>query len=213
MDFLWAISQPNYWLPLLTAALLHVPMFILLDRLQLRLEGVPLSREIAARVGPPFVHAALALGFVLLVYPHQFGRAGEPDFVRNLHAGARPISDLFNLAFVLAVFLPWLPVLGKYRGMVTSLQITVLGAVLLHWRYPEVSMKYFPPASMLLGLIALSIGSHFLAREFGERLGRRLDGVFETEGWANLIEAPLDFLLQGAVLLRYGLYLGGQLPG
>lgn len=193
-------------------ASLHVPLFMLIDRLQRGLEGVPLSHEISVRGGPPFVHAVLALGFVFLVYPHQFGRAGESDLIGYLDTGERSISDLFNLAFVLAVFLPWLPVLGKYRGMVTSLQIAVLGAVLLHWRHPDVSIAYFPPAPMLAGLIALSIGLHVLARAFGERLGHRLDGMFETEGWANLIEPPLDFLLQGVVLLRYGLYLGGQLP-
>jgi phosphate/sulfate permease len=97
--------------------------------------------------------------------------------------------------------------------MVTSLQIAVLGAVLLHWRLPGIEMTYIPPVSTVVGLIALSIGLHVLARELGERLGRRLDDVLATEGWANLVEAPLDFLLQGAVVLRYGIYLGGQLPG
>ncbi|HYE37657.1 hypothetical protein [Methylocaldum sp.] len=212
MGFWWTISQPNYWVPLMIVALLHMPLFILLDRLQQGLEGVPVSREIAVRIGPPFIHALLALGFIALVHPYQFGRAGEAGFVQSLHAGARPVSDLFNLAFVLSVSLPWLPVLGNYRGIVTSLQIAVLGAVLLHWWHPELSIDFFPPASTLVGLIALSIGLHLLGRELGERLGRRLDGVFETEGWANLIEASLDFLLQGAVLLRYGLYLGEQLP-
>jgi hypothetical protein len=213
MDYWQAVFQPDFWLPLLIVAFLHLPLFVLLDRLQQRLEDVALSREIVARVGPPFVHAALALAFVLTVYPHQFRHAGSVDVLRGLQAGIRPLSDLFNLAFLLAVLLPCLPVLGKYRGMVTSLQIAVLGAVLLHWRLPGIAMTYIPPVSTVAGLIALSIGLHVLAREFGERLGRRLDDVLATEGWANLVEAPLDFLLQGAVVLRYGIYLGEQLPG
>lgn len=212
MGFWWTVSQPNYWLRLMGVAVLHVPLFLLLERLQRKLADIPLSREIAAWAGPPFVHAVLALGFVLWVYPHQFGRGVEPDFMRSLHVRAGPISDLFNLAFVLSVFLPWLPVLGRYRGLVTSVQIAVLGAVLLHWRYPSASIEYFPPASMLAGLVALSVGLHLLAGEFSERAGLRLDAMLETEGWGNLVEAPLDFLLQGAVVLRYGLYLGGQLP-
>lgn len=187
MDYWRAIFQPHFWLPLLIVAFLHLPLFVLLDRLQKRLEDVPLSREIVARVGPSFVHAALAFAFVLSVYPHQFGHAGSADVLRSLQAGVRPLSDLFNLAFLLvafllAVLLPCLPVLGKYRGMVTSLQIAVLGAVLLHWRLPGIEMTYIPPVSTVVGLIALSIGLHVLARELGERLGRRFDDVLATEG-------------------------------
>ncbi len=213
MDYWRAIFQPHFGLPLLMVAFLHLPLFVLLDRLQKRLEDVPLSREIVARIGPSFVHAVLAFAFVLSVYPHQFGHAGSVDVLRSFKAGVRPLSDLFNLAFLLAVLLPCLPVLGKYRGMVTSLQIAVLGAVLLRWRLPGIEVTYIPPVSTVVGLIASSIGLHVLARELGERLGRRLDDVLATEGWANLVEAPLDFLLQGAVVLRYGIYLGGQLPG
>ncbi|CAI8779817.1 hypothetical protein [Methylocaldum szegediense] len=213
MDYWRAIFQPDFWLSSLVVAFLHLPLFVLLDRLQQRLGDVPLSREIVARVGPPFVHAALAFAFVLTVFPHQFGHAASAVVLRSTQAGIRPLSDLFNLAFLLAVLLPCLPVLGKYRGMVTSLQIAVLGAVLLHWRLPGIAMTYIPPVSTVAELIALSIGLHILARECGERLGRRLDDVLATEGWANLVEAPLDFLLQGAVVLRYGVYLGGQLSG
>ena len=85
-------------------------------------------------------HVYLPLGrifsilvFIALAYPAIFGLREAPGVLELLQGGERRVSHLINLAFLLSLLLPLLPLFGRLPGLVMPTQGLLAAAMLFHW--------------------------------------------------------------------------------
>ncbi len=180
-------------------------------RLDRHVQQSPVTEWIVEHIGLPWARAVALLVFIAVAYPALFGLAGAPPLGTVLGAGDGRANVLLNIAFIVSLLLPLLPLLGQLRGVVLPLQAIAMSTLLFHWLTMELHTAephYWPGWETVATLLLLAPLTQWLAYQTN-----RLAGAwFELrEGYGNLLYDGLLLLFQVPVILVYTLGLGEQL--
>ncbi|MEN8259143.1 MAG: hypothetical protein ABFS02_00915 [Pseudomonadota bacterium] len=125
MGFWEGFFNPGFFFALCFIAVLQPVVILILDRLERHTQDVAVTHGILEYLGRPFAYALLVVLFLLLAYPALFGLDEAPSFADILAANGKNASNLINLVFLLGLFLPAVPIFGRYKGTVNALQVII----------------------------------------------------------------------------------------
>lgn len=166
------------------------------------------------KIGMPLIRVFLIIGFILLVYPVNFGIASAPSINALLAIDDMRSSFLINMVFLLTFFFPFIPVIGKCDELIIPLQGILSSMIIFSWLCQGLDIENYSlfPDSKTLGLIILiSIMTHWLAEYLSEHSGEYFDKLFHREGFKVLIFKAVVLIMQSPVIFIFGIYLGRQL--
>lgn len=198
----------------LTALALYLPVSAALlwaaHRLADEAAEVAVPGWLAEHVALPLARVVAMLVLLLGAYPVIFGLEQAPGLRELLGAvEGRPMA-LVNAAFLVAVLLPLIPVLGGLQALVLPLQGITAAALLFHWLAGP-SASLWPPAGVAGAILAWALVTHVLGTLALERLGRGADRLLGTRGLDLLAHDSLMLVAQVPAILVYSLSLGAQL--
>lgn len=204
----------------LGAALLYAVLAILLEVLVLRLhrsvdEHIVVTWGVE-RVARPLARALAITLFVLAAYPALFGLSEAPSLGELLWSSQGRVNRLVNLAFLVSLLLPLVPVLGSRSALVLPVQGIAVATLMFHWvgaALPQRTVHYWPGWAAVCAVGGLALITPFLARTVARWLGERLDRYTVREGFGPVVYEGLVLLFQLPSILVYTLALGRQLAG
>lgn len=212
MSIAEVLLHPRLWAALAVYAALSLLAAWAGHRLAAAIADQPLGEWIGARVVLPALRVLALLGFMLIAYPVLFGLA-EAVPVRELLAdpGDR-VNKLLSLAFVAAIALPLLPVIGAIEALILPLQAAAASALLFHWLAgPGVSL--WPTPGVVGAMLLWALLTHLIATLVLKRLGYGIDEALFVQGSGALLYDALLLLFQVPAILIYSTSLGPRLTG
>lgn len=133
MTLIDAIAQPR----MLFACLVFGLVNLLLASIERRFLAVLAEHTVTGWLGEhvylPLARIFSVLLFIALAYPVLYGLREAPGFLALLGSGAQRLSHLVNLAFLLSLLLPLLPLAGRLPGLVLPAQGLLAAAMLFRW--------------------------------------------------------------------------------
>ena len=166
------------------------------------------------KIGVPLIRAFLIIGFILLIYPINFGIVSAPSINELLAVDDMRSSFLINMIFLLTFFFPLLPVIGKWDELIIPLQGILCSMIIFSWLCQGLkieSYSLFPNFKTLGFIILISFITHWLAEYLSEHSGDYFDKLFHREGFKVLIFKAVVLIMQSPVIFIFGIYLGKQL--
>ena len=168
------------------------------------------------KVGMPLIRTFLLIGFILLIYPINFGIDSAPSIHELLAIDEMRSSFLINMIFLLTFFFPLLPIIGKWDELTIPLQGILCSMIIFSWLCQGLNIENYSllPDLKTLGLIILiSTMTHWLAKYLSEHTGDYFDRLFHREGFKVLIFKAVVMVMQSPVIFIFGIHLGKQLHG
>ena len=165
-------------------------------------------------VALPLARAGLLILFILLAYPVLFGTQTAPSLETLFAADAMRVNYLINLAFVITLLLPLIPVIGTRPAWIMPLQGIAACALLFSWLATEQGLEkvsYWPGANILALIAVIAIATYWLAIFLSRQVGQYLDAAFEVTGSSVLVFEATVLVFQTPALLLFSLALGKQL--
>ena len=166
------------------------------------------------KIGIPLIRVFLIIGFILLVYPINFGIVSAPTINALLVIDDMRSSFLINIIFLFTFFFPFIPVIGKWDEITLPLQGILCSMIIFSWLCQKLNIEtysLFPGFKTLALIILISFFTHWLAERLSEYSGDYLDRLFHREGFKVLIFKAVVLIMQSPVIFIFGLYLGKQL--
>ncbi len=163
----------------------------------------------------PLIMAFLMIGFILLVYPLNFGMESAPSINELLSRDDTRSNFLINMIFLLTFVFPLLPVIGKWEELIIPLQGILASMIIFRWLCQALAIEnysLFPDFKTISLIIIISLITHWLAKYFAAHLGEYLDKLYHREGFQVLIFKVVVLIMQSPVIFIFGSYLGKQLP-
>lgn len=210
MTLLETLVHPNLLAALALFAVLSVLVEVAGLRLLEKVAEVAVSHWLFEHVLIPAARAMTLVLFILVAYPALFGLETAPPLGELLAADRMRITTLLNIVFVLTLLLPLLPGISRWPELVLPLQGITAATLLFRWlasTLPEREIHYWPGLTTVLGLLALAVVTHWLAKELAHHLAQRLDRAFDIEGSDKLIYRSVVMMMQMPVILLYTLSL------
>jgi hypothetical protein len=167
------------------------------------------------KIGMPLIRTFLIIGFILLIYPINFGIVSAPSINDLLAVDDMRSNYLINMIFLLTFFFPAIPVIGKWDELTIPLQGILCSMIIFSWLCQGLNIeKYslFPNFKTVALIIIISFITHWLAEYISEHTGDYFDKMFEREGFKVLIFKAVVLIMQSPVIFIFGIYLGKQLP-
>jgi hypothetical protein len=165
-------------------------------------------------LGASLLRALVIVCFVLVAYPALFGLRDAPAIADLLAQGALRLTNLINVAFVLSLLLPLLPLFRRRVSLVLIAQGLVATAMVFGW-YADwlgaVSIGPWPGLAPLVIVCGVAFLVHLIVLPIGQTLGQHLDGICGTQGFADIVPHAVALVAQGPTILIYGYALGQQL--
>lgn len=196
---------------LLAYALLATGAAVVSHRALRAAAHVAVSEWMLVHMGLPLLRVALLLAFVLMAYPALYGTGGLPALGQVLGAEPARLAALVNVAFLIALALPWVPGIGRIQALVLPIQGITASAQLFGWASHDAALgpvDLWPGAATLLGITVAALLGHLLAlrlaswlRDWG-RATLQVDDLDEA-GYQAMI-----LILQAPAILLYSLSLG-----
>ena len=210
-DFIFAMLCHSFIAPSLI-----VTVFFLLDKANKSARGshwaIEFNHWTTQHIWLPLARIVAILLFIGMAYPTLFGIDSASSIGELLDS--QRINTLINVLFVISVFLPVLPVVGKLHSLILPIQSLAAAQLLFSWmnqRDYQLEISFIPHWHSLVLLSALVIASHYLGQWSSRHIGRFLDEALNVEGSTDLIFQSVLLLLQGPLLLVYTVGLGAQL--
>lgn len=204
----------------LGAALLYAVLVVLLEVLVLRLHRTVDEHPVVAwgveRVARPLARALAITLFVLAAYPSLFGLHEAPSLGQLLWTSEGRVNRLVNLAFLVSLLLPLVPVMGSRTALVLPVQGIAVSTLVFHWMgaaLPSGALHYWPGWSAAGAVVGLALATPPLARITAQWVGVHLDRSLAREGFGAAFYEGLVLLFQLPPILVYTLSLGRQLTG
>ncbi len=166
------------------------------------------------KIGMPLLRVLLIIGFILMVYPVNFGLVTAPSLTDLFSVDDMRSSFLINLVFFLTFFFPMIPLIGKWEELLIPLQGILCSMIIFSWLCKELSIQdyYLFPNIITLGLIVIiSLITHWLAEYFSEHIGDYLDNLYHRDGFKELVFKGVVLIMQSPVIFIFGLFLGKQI--
>ncbi|MFT5396065.1 MAG: hypothetical protein ACI85N_001261 [Gammaproteobacteria bacterium] len=167
------------------------------------------------KIGIPLIRAFLIIGFILLIYPINFGLDAAPSINDLLSVDDKRSSFLINMIFLLTFLFPLIPLLGKLDEFTIPLQGILCSMIIFNWLCQGLEIQgysLFPDFKILVLIILMSIATHWLAKHVSEYTGYYLDKLFHREGFKTLSFKAVILIMQCPVIFIFGISLGKQLP-
>ncbi|MFP5505145.1 MAG: hypothetical protein ACLGH6_03030 [Gammaproteobacteria bacterium] len=213
MTLIDAIAQPR----LLLACAGFGLATLLLARVERRFLAAMAEHTVtgwlAEHVYLPLARVFSILIFIALAYPALFGLREAPDLHLLLAGEERRFSQLVNLAFLLSLLLPLLPVAGRLPALVLPAQGLLAAAMLFDWLAQARGVQaQLWPGWTTAGLVVLwLILGQRLAVAIAQWLGDlRSTPAADDAAERVYLETAILFFQMPAILL-YTLGLGEQL--
>ncbi len=166
------------------------------------------------KIALPLIRVFLIIGFILLIYPINYGINSAPSINELLVVDDMRSSFLINVIFLLTFFFPLVPVLGKLDELTIPLQGILCSMIIFSWLCQQLNIEnysLFPDLKTIAFIILISFISHWLAKFLAEHTGDYFDQMFHREGFQLLIFKAVILIMQSPVIFIFGIYLGKQL--
>jgi len=166
------------------------------------------------KIGMPLIRAFLMIGFILLVYPINFGIESAPTIGALLGVDEMRSSFLINMVFLITLALPFVPLFGKLDELTIPLQGILCSMIIFSWLCHELSIQdysLFPNFYIFALIIFNSVITHWLAKYIADYTGDYLDKLFHREGFKILTFQAVILIMQSPIIFIFGLSLGKQL--
>lgn len=166
------------------------------------------------KIGIPLLRTFLIIGFILLIYPINFGIVSAPSINELLSIDDMRSSFLINIIFLLTFLFPLIPVIGKWEELIIPLQGIMASMIIFSWLCENLKIEnyiLFPDAKTIGLIILISIITHWLAKYFADHFGNYFDKFFHREGFKVLIFKGVILVMQSPVIFIFGVYLGKQI--
>ncbi len=166
------------------------------------------------KIGMPLIRAFLIIGFILLIYPVNYGINSAPSIHELLAVDDMRSSFLINMIFLLTFFFPLVPVLGKLDEFIIPLQGVLCSMIVFSWLCQNLNIetyRLFPDIKTIAFIVLISFITHWLAIFLSEHSGNYFDNMFHREGFQILIFKSVILIMQSPVIFLFGSYLGKQL--
>ncbi len=166
------------------------------------------------KIGMPLIRALLIIGFILLIYPINFGIASAPSINELLAVDDMRSSYLINMIFLLTFFFPLLPVIGRWDELIIPSQGILCSMIIFSWLCQGLKIEnysLFPDLKALGFIILISFITHWLAEYISEHTGDYFDKLFHREGFKVLVFKAVVLIMQSPVIFIFGIYLGKQI--
>lgn len=167
------------------------------------------------KIGMPLIRAFLIIGFILLIYPINFGLDAAPSINELLSVDDKRSSFLINMIFLLTFLFPFIPLLGRLDEFTIPLQGILCSMIIFSWLCQGLNIQdysLFPDFKVLALIILMSVATHWLAKHVSEYTGDYLDKLFHREGFKTLSFKAVVLIMQCPVIFIFGIYLGKQIP-
>jgi hypothetical protein len=166
------------------------------------------------KIGMPLVRAFLIIGFILLLYPTNFGLDSAPTISQLLAVDDMRSSFLINMIFLLTFFFPLIPLLGKLDELTIPLQGILCSMIIFTWLCQGLNIQeysFFPNFKVLALIIFISVITHWLAKFISEHIGDYLDKSLHRDGFKVLTFKAVVLVMQSPVIFIYGIAVGKQI--
>ena len=166
------------------------------------------------KIGMPLIRAFLIIGFILLIYPINFGLDAAPSINVLLSVDDKRSSFLINMIFLLTFLFPFIPLLGKLDEFTIPLQGILCSMIVFSWLCQGLNIQdysLFPDLKVFALIIFMSVATHWLAKHVSEYTGDYLDKLFHREGFKTLSFKAVVLIMQCPVIFIFGIYLGKQI--
>ncbi len=166
------------------------------------------------KIGIPLVRTFLIIGFILLIYPINYGIDSAPSINDLIAVDDMRSSFLINMVFLLTFFFPLVPVLGKWDELTIPLQGILCSMIIFSWLCQGLKIenyRLFPDFKTICFIILISYITHWLAVILSEHAGGYFDKMYHREGFKVLIFKAVVLIMQSPVIFIFGIYLGKQL--
>lgn len=174
----------------------------------------PLLQIAWDKIGVPLIRTFLIIGFILLVYPINFGLESTLEMNELLNTDEKRSSFLINMVFLLTFLFPFIPVIGKWEELIIPLQSMLISIIVFRWLANGIDIEnyyIFPDMKTLSLIIIISLITHWFAKYIAQTLGARLDEIYHKEGFQIMLFQAVVLIMQSPVIFIFGLYLGKQL--
>jgi hypothetical protein len=172
------------------------------------------TRHLWDKVGLPLIMTCLMIGFILLIYPINFGMNSAPPINEIIAIDGKRSNFLINMIFLLTFFFPLIPIIGKWEELIIPLQGVLASVIIFRWLCQELGIErysLFPDFRTLSFIIIISLVAHWLAKYFAAHFGEYLDKLYHREGFQILIFKAVIMIMQSPVIFIFGIYLGKQI--
>lgn len=211
MNLIDAIAQPR----MLLACTAFAGLNLLLAKAELRflaaLHEHDITAWLAEHVYLPLGRICTILAFIALAYPALYGLREAPGVLALLQGGEHRLSHLINLAFLLSLLLPLLPLLGRLPGLVLPVQGLLAAAMLFHWlaQTRGIDATLWPGWATAAGIVVWLV----LAQRLATRGADLLVDHWRTDSGERerLYYDSLLLFFQMPAILLYTVGLGEQL--
>jgi hypothetical protein len=166
------------------------------------------------KIGMPLIKAFLIIGFILLIYPINFGISSAPSISELFAVDDMRSSFLINIIFLLTFFFHLIPVIGKWEESIIPLQGILTSMIVFSWLCQSSGVEnysLFPDLKTIAFIMLISFITHWLAIFLAEHSGDYFDKMFHREGFKVLIFNAVILIMQSPVIFIFGIYLGKQL--
>ncbi len=166
------------------------------------------------KIGTPLIRAFLIIGFIVLIYPINFGLDSAPSINELLSVDDKRSSFLINMIFLLTFLFPFIPFLGKSDELTIPLQGVLCSMIIFRWLCQGLNIENYsllPDFKVFSLIILISVTTHWLAKHVSEFTGDYLDKFFHREGFKTLTFNAVVLIMQSPVIFIFGSYLGKQL--
>jgi hypothetical protein len=166
------------------------------------------------KIALPFIKTLLIIGFVLLVYPINYGIESAPSISELLSIDSTRSNFLLNIIFLITFFYPLIPVVGKWEEYIIPLQGIIASMILFIWFCSGTGIEnysLFPDFKTFILILIISFITHWLAKYLAAHIGEYLDKLYHREGFQVLIFKAVILMMQSPVIFIYGIYLGKQI--
>ncbi len=167
------------------------------------------------KIGLPLIMALLMIGFILLVYPINFGIESAPSIHELLAKDGKRSNFIINMVFLLTFFFPLIPVIGKWEELIIPLQGILASIIIFNWLCQGLEIEnysLFPDFKTICFILIVSLITHWLAKYLAAHCGAYLDKLYHREGFQILIFKAVILIMQSPVIFIFGIYLGKQIP-
>ncbi len=176
------------------------------ERLLHHAHGIGPSEWVAEHVYIPLLRIATLLVFIFAAHPDLFGVAEAPGVSELLRADGHRFDAILNTTLLVTLFLPFVPGINRFAGVIFALQGIVAVCVLFSWTAPALGVedpRYWMGWSVLATSMAFAVAGELIARYLRDRAMSR-----ERRG---LITDAAQMLLELPAVLVYSYALGAQL--
>lgn len=166
------------------------------------------------KIGAPLLRTFLIIGFIILVYPLNYGLDNAPGIQHLLNVEKMRINILINIIFLLTFFFPLIPIIGKWDELIIPLQGIICSMIIFNWLCQSLQIKDYyllPGMSVFVSIILISLITHWIAEYLSYHIGEYLDTLFDREGFKLVVFRCVLLLMQSPVIFIFGIALGKQL--